>query len=135
MKRFLSMGMAFCLSITMLAACQRSKGVHAGSEDDYQPRSAPPSAVDTNKHLANPSIQGEVIAVDMGDRTMVIRLENGTEPKYKWNDDTKVTGLPAAKDSTTTANMKVLSARPGTPVVIETLADKGQMMTTVIEVR
>ncbi len=120
MNRLLAIGFA----LTMLSGCERSRSVRAGN-DDYQPRAAPENSINLKK---NEAIQGEVVAVDMKERTIVIRTENGTEQTLNWNKDTRVTGRAGS--------MKILSvATPGSPVDIRTIDDKGRRTATTIEVK
>src|SRR5215467_15857196 len=81
--------LGFCLvSGLMLAACQRDNSVHAGNDsDDYQPRPA------VKKSVANQEITGEMVGVDTKKNTLVVRLDNGLEQTFRFDEDTSVAGL------------------------------------------
>lgn len=128
MRRILSLGIAVCLAITMLAGCQRSKAVHAGN--DKLP--AVPDDQD---------IKGELISMDIGSKTLIMRVENGMEQTVKWNNDTEVYGVPLlTKPGTpnkvrTAGEFKVLASAPGSEMVIRWVDDNGEKIATVIDVK
>jgi len=143
MKIFRGLCMACCLGLMVLAACQRSQQVQAGSEGTtgggYRPLSAPDSGVDLNRNPADGPLKGEVMSVDLGEHSMLIRVENGMQQTIKWNNSTTVNGIPVESKSGTTLStpddtMKGLADRPGSAVVIDAIDDHGQKIASVIQV-
>jgi hypothetical protein len=75
----------------MLIACQRDRGVYAGN-DQYQPRPVPKGDVVTDKGRQR-ELKGELARIDRARKIFVIRVENGMEQTFKYDDDTMVRGL------------------------------------------
>src|SRR5262245_933175 len=70
-------------AFALLQACSRETTVHAGGDSDgYQPL---PSG--------NLEIQGTLKRVNIGQRNIVVELENGLEQTFEFNDNTAVLGL------------------------------------------
>jgi hypothetical protein len=83
--------LGFCLvSGLMLAACQRDNSVHAGNDNVYQPRPA------VKKIVANQEITGELVGVDTKKNTFVVRLDNGMEQTFQFDEQTSVAGLDSS---------------------------------------
>ncbi len=93
----------FCiLSGALLAGCEPNRGVRAGNEDTdtYQPRKAPAATASSDTQQ---DIRGELTRVDMAGKTIAVRVENGMEQTFKFDDQTMVTGLPAREQKPATA--------------------------------
>ena len=96
MRRFLTFSIICFLSGFVLSGCQSDRGVEAGN-DNYQPRPVPkaevPPSLTTPPQAANPEIRGELTQVDMSHKTVTVRVENGMEQTFKWDDQSTVLGL------------------------------------------
>src|SRR5437870_12121204 len=100
MKKFTVFSLICFLSGFMLIACQRDRGVHAGNDSDtYQPRRAPARHV-----TADQGIKGELLRVDVGGKTVSVRLENGMVQTFKFDNDTIVSGLENQPQTNTAKN-------------------------------
>jgi hypothetical protein len=106
------------LAALMLAACQRDQGVHAGN-DEYKPRRAP-------TREAPPQITGELTEINMDNRTMVVRVENGMVQTFKFNNDTAVIGLVNQPGS--------LMGKEGSELSVQWEEKDGTKIATAIEV-
>ncbi len=128
------------LSGLMLFACQRDEGVRAGNEqgtDTYQPRRttegegrpgsipATPAPGTTGTPgttgQMNQDIRGELARVDMGGKTITVRLENGVEQTFKLDDTTIVIGLDRqqAKPGMGATSTRNLVGKEGSEVVVQ----------------
>jgi len=75
----------------MLASCQRDNSVHAGNDDaTYQPR---PAVKRNLANVANEAVSGELVRVDSKKKTFVVRVDNGMEQTFKFDESTSVAGL------------------------------------------
>lgn len=105
----------------MLAGCERDRGVSANN-DAYQPRPAPvPKPV---RH----DVQGELVRVDMRKGLFVVRLENGMEQTFKFDDDTSVFGLAQQ------GHIKDLVGKEGSEVMVLWQEDDALKMANRVDV-
>src|SRR5215471_8522646 len=118
MKRFTGFSLICILAGLLLAACQRDQGVHAGN-DEYKPRRAP-------TREAPPQIKGELTQINLENRTMVVRVENGMVQTFKFNDDTAVVGLVNQAGS--------LIGKEGSELAVQWEEKDGTKIATAIEV-
>src|SRR5215467_4951736 len=113
----------FCLaSCLMLIGCQRDRGVYAGN-DDYQPRPAPP--VEAQPKL---DIEGELVRVNIPAKTFVVRVENGMEQTFKFDDSTEVMGLDGR------SHVRDLVGKEGSEVTVQSQEDGETKMATRVDV-
>jgi hypothetical protein len=144
MKNIVLLSAVCVLSALMLSACQRDQGVLAGSEQantgTYQPRPAPPPKGEVQP---NPEIRGELLRVDMAAKTFSIRVNNGMEQTFKFDDDTMVMGLESqpqsnAPDKTartgSTTSVRNLRGKEGSEVTVQWRDDNGAKMATHVDV-
>jgi hypothetical protein len=138
MKKFTVFSLCFLLSAFMLAACRREQSVHAGSEPEgYQPRPAP--AVQQTTPSAE--LTGELVRVDLANKTITMRVENGMVQTFKFDDNTTVSGL-ATQPQTKTAKSRNISnvgvrslvGKEGSEIIVLWRDDNGAKMATNIEV-
>lgn len=97
----------------MLSGCQKDRGVYAGS-DAYQPRPAP-----VLKKSAQQDIYGELRRMDLPKNTFVVRVENGMEQTFKFDDKTIVRGLGDAQPV-----MRDLVGKEGSEVIVQWQQDE-----------
>lgn len=126
MRNFCLFSLICVLSGAMLSACQRNEGVSANNQgsETYQPRVASKApAADTP---ANKEIRGELVRVDNPRRTFTIRIENGMEQTFMFDDRTTVEGLknppvqaPAKADATVRSRVKDLEGKEGSELAIQ----------------
>jgi hypothetical protein len=126
----------FCLLV--LPACRNEPRVHASGEEapsghteTYAP--LPPSPV----HPANQPIQGELRRVNLGNRTFVIRLQNGMDQTFIFDDQTTVSGAPEATGRAKTGSqeqMARLVGRDGSELVIQWTADGSDKIARSVDV-
>jgi hypothetical protein len=138
MKKVMFLALICILSGLLLIACQRDRGVLAGNESDtYQPRPAKVKA-----EAKNP-LQGDLLRVDMAGKTISVRVENGMEQTFKFDDNTTVMGLegqpqtaPPAKITSKTSNSAIrnLAGKEGSEVSVTWRDDDGARMATAIDV-
>lgn len=139
MKTFLAVSLVCIFSGFMLIACQREQGVQAGREEG-RTDTYPPLPTPATEPRAEQEIKGELSRIDMGNKTMVIRTENGMEQTMKFNDATMVTGLEVARDKTTrgkeaaTMQVRDLVGKEGSEVTIKWRDEAGNKVITSIEV-
>ncbi len=97
MTKFFILSLVCILSGLMLAACQREQGVQAGNEQgrtgEYQPRSAPSGEAEQSEAQQGQAQQGqemtgELQRVDMAGKTISVRVDNGMEQTFKFDDNT-----------------------------------------------
>jgi uncharacterized protein YcfL len=149
MKKFVILSFVCILSVFILAGCQRDQGVQAGNEQGntgtYQPRPAPKAEPWQNKGELeqNQEISGELQRVDMAAKTISIRVDNGIEQTFKFDESTMVMGLegqqppthaPAKAGKTTNAAVKNLAGKEGSEVMIQWRDDNGVKMATQVNV-
>jgi hypothetical protein len=130
--------LSFCLvSGLMLAACQRDNSVHAGNDNDvYQPRPA------VNKIVANQEITGELVGVDTKKNMLVVRLDNGMEQTFQFDEQTSVAGLdnggqpPMRQKPGNTINSETrnLVGKEGSEVTVEWRPDGDTKIATNVDV-
>ena len=143
MKKFVILSFVCVLSALMLFACERDQGVQAGYEQGktgtYQPRSAPPPKGEVQQ---NPEMSGELQHVDMAAKTISIRVDNGMEQTFKFDNDTVVMGLegqpqanaPAKTGKAGNASIRNLMGKEGSEVTVRWRDDDGAKMATHIDV-
>src|SRR5438552_18890449 len=102
MTKFFILSLVCILSGLMLAACQREQGVQAGNEQgragEYQPRSAPSGEAEQSQAQQGQAQQGqemtgELQRLDISGKTISVRVDNGMEQTFKFEDNTMVMGL------------------------------------------
>jgi hypothetical protein len=132
-KRLLVYSLICFLSGVMLISCER--GVKAGREEPqtYQPRPAPAE----DRAASVKDVQGELISVDMKNNTVMIRMQNGMEQTFRFNDQTKVQGMEP--QSTTTNQPKTMAVRDlmgkeGSEVTVSWKDEAGAKMATTVTV-
>src|SRR5437660_5115880 len=143
MKKYVILSFVCILSVFMLVGCQRDEGVQAGNEQGntgtYQPRPAPKAA----EPGQNQEISGELQRVDMAAKTISIRVDNGMEQTFKFDDSTMVMGLegqqpqanaPSKAGKTSNAAIRNLAGKEGSEVTIQWRDENGAKMATQINV-
>jgi len=102
-------------------ACQG--GVHAGGgEDDYQPRPAPVQKVSHER-------QGKLHRLDLKEKTVAVRVENGMIETFDFDKNTRVSGL---EDNNT--GMRNLQGKEGSEVTVKYDDNNGAKLASKIEV-
>ena len=134
MSRFSLFALVTILSGFMLIGCERNQGVRAGNDDeDYRPRPAPQSEKDVTGGTGPGLMQemkGELARVDSANKTVVVRLENGMVQTFKYDENTMVSGLDAAKAS----GVRALAGKEGSEVLVKWEDRGGSKQATSIEV-
>jgi uncharacterized protein YcfL len=146
MKKFVGLSFVYILSIFMLVGCQPDEGVQAGNEQGntgtYQPRPAPRPAP-KGEPGQNQQISGELQRVDMAAKTISIRVDNGMEQTFKFDDSTVVMGLegqqpqanaPSKTGKTTNASIRNLVGKEGSEVMVQWRDDNSAKMATQVNV-
>jgi hypothetical protein len=133
MKRLLVYSLICFLSGVMLVSCEQ--GVKAGREETqtYQPRPAPAE----DRAAAIKDVQGELISVDMKNNTVMIRMENGMEQTFRFNDQTKVQGMEPQSSATNqpkTMAVRDLIGKEGSEVTVSWKDEAGAKMATTVTV-
>src|SRR5256712_1313506 len=151
MKKFFILSLVCILSGLMLAACQRERGVQAGNEQgragEYQPRSAPSGEAEQSQAQQGQAQQGqemtgELQRVDMAGKTITVRVHNGMEQTFKFDDNTMAMGLegqPQANASSksgkaSNASIQNLGGKEGSEFTVQWLDENGAKMATHIKV-
>ena len=139
MKKGIIFSLVCIVSALLLFACERDRGVFAGNDSDtYQPRPAPRA-----KGEAKNPLQGELLRVDMAGKTISVRVENGMEQTFKFDDNTSVTGLesqpetaPPSRIASKTSNTAIrnLAGKEGSEVKVAWRDDDGARIATRIDV-
>jgi len=111
------------LPALMLAGCQKERGVYAGT-DAYQPRPAP-----AQKKSAQQDIDGDLLRLDLPKNTFVVRVENGMEQTFKFDDNTIVRGLGVPQPL-----MKDLVGKEGSEVIVQWQEEDGEKLASRIDV-
>ena len=136
MKKFVIFSFVCILSGLMLAACQREQGVQAGNEQartgEYQPRSAPTGEAEQSQAQQGQAQQGqemtgELQRVDMSGKTISVRVDNGMEQTFKFDDSTMVMGLegqplanaPSKSGKAANASIQNLVGKEGSEVTLQ----------------
>src|ERR1041385_41825 len=97
MRLYIGLGAALLSGAFMLASCHKGDTVQA----DYQPRPAPDAIAQMRVgKYGKREIQGQLRGVDVPRKTLVMRVENGMDQTFLWNDDTEVTGLRPSQKKT-----------------------------------
>jgi hypothetical protein len=129
MKRFTALFSACILSGFLLLGCERDSGVQAGNEE-FKPRPAPTAEVPKKPRSRGPkNIVGELTRVDPDNKTIVVRLDNGTM-LFKYNDCTEVEGL----DQQTFSGVRSLVGKEGSDVTVQWADVRGLRLALLIEV-
>src|SRR2546427_11858761 len=142
MKKFFILSLVCILSGLMLAACPREQGVQAGNEQgraneqgrtgEYQPRSAPSGEAEQSQAQQGQAQQGqemtgELQRVDMAGKTISVRVNNGMEQTFKFDDNTMVMGLegqpqasaPSKSGKAANASIQNLVGKEGSEVTVQ----------------
>jgi hypothetical protein len=96
------------LSGLMVFGCQRDRGVYAGNET-YQPRPAR-----TARKPVIQDIHGELVRLDLPKNLFVLRVSNGMEQTFEFDDSTYVMGLRQSK-----LPVRDLVGKEGSEVIVE----------------
>ena len=146
MKKFVILSFVCILSGLLLVACQRDQGVQAGNEQnrpgEYQPRSAPKGEVQTDQAQQGQQMNGELQRADMAAKTITIRVDNGVEQTFKFDDNTMVMGLegqsqptaPSKGGKVANAPVRNLAGKEGSEVTVQWRDENGAKMATQINV-
>ncbi len=141
MRKFVILSFVYILSGFLLISCQRDQGVQAAFEQDktgtYQPRPAPKGEVQQN-----PEMSGELQRVDMTAKTITIRVDNGMEQTFKFDDNTMVMGLegqpqanvPSKQGKAGNASVKNLIGKEGSELTVQWRDENGVKTATHIDV-
>jgi hypothetical protein len=119
----------------MLSACQRDNSVHAGN-DEYKPRPA------VKKMVENQEVSGELANIDPKKKMLVVRLDNGMEQTFEFDEHTSVAGLdnsvqtPVRQKPGNMINPEIrnLIGKEGSEVTVEWRADGDAKVATHVEV-
>ena len=142
MKKFVIFSFVCILSGLMLAACQREQGVQAGNDQgrtgEYQPRSAPTGEAEQSQAQQGQAQQGqemsgELLRVDMPGKTISVRVDNGMEQTFKFDDNTMVMGLegqpqanaPSKSGKAANASIQNLVGKEGSEVTVQWRDENG----------
>ncbi|HEY2381155.1 MAG TPA: hypothetical protein VGK48_08220 [Terriglobia bacterium] len=115
--------LSLVLSGLILIGCERDRGVYAAS-GEYQPRPAP-----AEKKTAPPDIHGELMRVNVPKNTLMVRVENGMEQTFKFNNHTVVMGL-----NTSQAAVRNLVGREGSELIVRWRDDDGGKLADRVDV-
>src|SRR3989475_13338863 len=136
MTKFFILSFVCILPGLMLAACQREQGVQAGNDQgrtgEYQPRSAPTGEAEQSQAQQGQAQQGqemtgELQRVDMAGKTITVRVDNGMEQTFKFDDNTMVMGLegqpqasaPSKSGKAANASIQNLVGKEGSEVTVQ----------------
>jgi hypothetical protein len=119
----------------MLSACRRDNSVHAGN-DEYKPRPA------VKKIVENQEVSGELVSIDPKKKMLVVRLDNGMEQTFEFDEGTSVAGLdnslqtPTRQKPGNNINPEIgnLIGKEGSEVTVEWRADGDAKIATHVEV-
>ena len=143
MKKLIILSFVCTFSVLMLAGCQRDEGVQAGNDQGntgtYQPRPAPAPKGEVQQ---GQEMAGELQKVDMAAKTISIRVDNGMEQTFKFDDTTMVTGLegqaqsnaPSKSGKTANAMIRNLVGKEGSEVRVQWRDENGAKMATHVDV-
>jgi hypothetical protein len=147
MKKLIILCFVCAFSVLMLAGCQRDEGVQAGNDQGnnqgntgtYQPRPAPATKGEVQQ---GQEITGELQRVDMAAKTVSVRVDNGMEQTFKFDDNTMVTGLegqtqsnaPTKAGKTTNAMIRNLVGKEGSEVRVQWRDENGAKVATHVDV-
>ena len=129
MKKLVVFSLISILPAFALMGCQRDRGVEAGYEQGqtgtYQPRPAAAAKGDAQQK-ANRDVKGELHRVDLAGKTMAVRVENGMEQTFKFDDNVVLTGIDGP--------MRNLVGKEGSEVTVHWKDHEGAKTATKIEV-
>jgi hypothetical protein len=134
MKRVLVYSVICFLSGLLLISCER--GVRASREEGpatYQPRPAPSE----ERPAPARDMKGELISIDLKDKTIMVRAENGMEQTFKFNDQTSVLGVEPERTTTTqpnTVQVRSLIGKEGSEVTVRWDEEAGAKRATSVTV-
>ena len=143
MKKLIILSFVCIFSVLMLAGCQRDEGVQAGNDQGntgtYQPRPAPAPKGEVQQ---GQEMAGELQKIDMAAKTISIRVDNGMEQTFKFDDTTMVTGLegqaqsnaPSKSGKTANAMIRNLVGKEGSEVRVQWRDENGAKMATHVDV-
>ena len=146
MKKFVILSFVCILSGLFLVACQRDQGVQAGNEQnrpgEYQPHSAHRGETQQDRAQQGQQMNGELQRVDMAAKTITIRVDNGVEQTFKFDDNTMVMGLegqsqptaPSKGGKAAKASVRNLAGKEGSEVTVQWRDENGAKMATQINV-
>src|SRR5436190_17530752 len=153
MKKLIILSFVCTLSVLMLVGCQRDQGVQAGNDQGntgtYQPRpaAAPKGESEQGQQPKGESehgqqMTGELQRIDMAAKTISIRVDNGMEQTFKFDDNTMVAGLegqaqpnaPAKTGKTTHAMIRNLVGKEGSEVNVQWRDENGAKVATHVDV-
>ena len=134
--------LSFCLvSGFMLMSCQRDNSVHAGNDKDpYLPR---PAVKRNLANIANEAVVGELVRVDSQKKTFVVRVDNGMEQTFRFDESTTVAGLENVQTPTPirqkpgsidNPGIQSLTGKEGSEVTVEWRAAGDAKMATQVDV-
>ena len=115
--------LSLILPALVLIGCQRDRGVYAGN-DTYQPRPAP-----VQKKPVQPDIFGELLRVEPPKNSFVVRVENGMEQTFQFDDNTLVRGLGEAQPV-----VKDLVGKEGSELIVQWQEEDGVKLASRIDV-
>ena len=135
MKKFVILSFVCVLSALMLVACERNQGVQAGYEQGnsgtYQPRPAPPPKAEVQRP---DEMSGELQHVDMAAKTLSIRVDNGMEQTFKFDNETAVMGLEGRTAKPGKASVRDLMGKEGSEVSVQWRDEDGAKVATHVDV-
>ena len=149
MKKFVILSFVCILSGLFLVACQRDQGVQAGNEQnrpgEYQPHSAHRGETQQDRAQQSQSQQGqqmtgELQRVNMAGKTITIRVDNGMEQTFKFDDSTMVMGLegqstaPSKGGKAANASIRNLVGKEGSEVTVRWREENGAKVATQVNV-
>lgn len=127
MRKLVVYALISIISGFMSVACERDRGVYAGN-DQYQPRPAPKSDVFTDQQRRH-ELKGELMRIDKAHKIFVVRVENGMEQTFKYDDNTSVAGLEDQN-----AVIRNLVGKEGSEISVKWQDSDGAKSATHIEV-
>jgi hypothetical protein len=114
----------FCLgSCLILTGCEQDRGVSANNDGDYKPRPAP-----VIEQKPKQDIEGELVRVNVSAKTFVVRVENGMEQTFRFDDGTVVMGLDQG------SHVRDLVGKEGSEVTVQSQNDGAVKIATRIDV-
>src|SRR5262245_16874773 len=131
MKKYLTVALVMLFGTMALVSCERKPKAQAASEADsraYQPLPAPDPGLKPGD-----LIRGKIRKVDIGNKIMVVRLQNGMELTLKLADDTQVR-VTAVDPNGVPISLQQLSMQYRSDVVIQWQDVDGSKVATAIDV-
>jgi hypothetical protein len=113
MRRRLALSLIILVAAFLPVGCQRDRGVYAGN-DTYQPRPAP-----VRKKPPTDDVQGELVRVVLSKKNFIVRVENGMEQTFKFDDGTVVMGLNESPTS-----VRNLIGKEGSELIVQWQEDE-----------